>query len=374
MIPVSMPEIDYSEIAGKKIECPSECGMCCLCQPEILPQEMGFFRNNHPKSVTTSKTPDKHFCITMKKGHGSCSFLNNRRCSIYQNRPTFCRQFPYHFYVGDRISVELDLSCRGAWTGLGNDAVTEATGLAERSERRLNSAIREASQVYREFYGICKEAGVMSDVSTIRMALSANLMKFTDLAYVAKIMDRTLEEPKMDLENLAPDNQFDMKEMEDAARDAALESMSSDDPMSVPIYCDKDWNWNIFMASKDRIVWSVMNDDGDLEEKGSVNPMDIPLKPVEADGAEILAQYISILNGRESFLGNVYYTMDRLDYEDDLANTYYGCMCVTIVDLLWRASMLDHFFHTGMGAEGIREAIIFYDMDRLDAPTIGAFV
>jgi hypothetical protein len=27
-----------------------------------------------------------------------------------------------------------------------------------------------------------------------------------------------------------------------------------------------------------------------------------------------------------------------------------------------------------MGAEGIKEAIIFYDMDRLDAPTIGAFV
>ena len=34
----------------------------------------------------------------------------------------------------------------------------------------------------------------------------------------------------------------------------------------------------------------------------------------------------------------------------------------------------DHFFGFGMGAEGIREAIIFYDMDRLDAPTIGAFV
>ena len=374
MTPVSIPEIDYSEIAGKKIECPSECGMCCLCQPEILPQEMGFFRNNHPKSVTTSKTPDRHFCITMKKGHGSCSFLNNRRCSIYQNRPTFCRQFPYHFYVGDGVSVELDLSCRGAWTGEGNDAVAEAQELAERSEKRLNSALKEASQVYREFHAICKEAGVMSDVSTIRQALSANIMKFTDLAYIAKIMDRTLEEPKMDLENLSPDNKFDMKEMEDAARDTALESMASDDPMSVPVYCDKDWNWNMFMASKDKIVWSVMNDDGDLEEKGSVNPMDIPLRAPDADGAEVLAQYISILNGRESFLGNVYYTMDRLDYEDDFANTYYGCMCVTIVDLLWRASMLDHFFHTGMGAEGIKEAIIFYDMDRLDAPTIGAFI
>jgi hypothetical protein len=36
--------------------------------------------------------------------------------------------------------------------------------------------------------------------------------------------------------------------------------------------------------------------------------------------------------------------------------------------------MLDHFFGTGMGERGMREAIIFYDMDRLDAPTIGAFV
>jgi hypothetical protein len=57
-----------------------------------------------------------------------------------------------------------------------------------------------------------------------------------------------------------------------------------------------------------------------------------------------------------------------------MANTYYGSLAVTIMDLLWRASLLDHFFGFGMGAECIREAIIFYDMDRLDAPTIGAFV
>ena len=37
-------------------------------------------------------------------------------------------------------------------------------------------------------------------------------------------------------------------------------------------------------------------------------------------------------------------------------------------------SMLDHFFHFGNGAEAMREAIIFYDMDRLDAPTIGAYI
>ena len=41
---------------------------------------------------------------------------------------------------------------------------------------------------------------------------------------------------------------------------------------------------------------------------------------------------------------------------------------------MWRAALLDRFFGTGFGARGIKEAIIFYDMDRLDAPAIGAFV
>ncbi|MDR2699033.1 MAG: YkgJ family cysteine cluster protein, partial [Candidatus Methanoplasma sp.] len=89
---------------------------------------------------------------------------------------------------------------------------------------------------------------------------------------------------------------------------------------------------------------------------------------------EVLKGYISILNQRDSFLGNVFSLMDAVDYEDDMANAYYGCLSTTILDILWRASMLDHFFGIGMGERGIREAIIFYDMDRLDAPTIGAFV
>ena len=172
---MSMPEIDYSEVMGKKVECPEQCGMCCLCQPEVLPQEVPFFRTNHPKSLIRSKSQDRHFCLTMKKGHGSCGFLNGRRCDIYPDRPTFCRQFPYHFYVSDKIHVELDLSCRGAWTGKGNDAAEEARQLAEASEKRLEKALKEATSVYRDFYSICRDAGVMSDVSMIRMALSMNL-------------------------------------------------------------------------------------------------------------------------------------------------------------------------------------------------------
>ena len=66
--------------------------------------------------------------------------------------------------------------------------------------------------------------------------------------------------------------------------------------------------------------------------------------------------------------------MDENGYEDDMTNSYYGCLSVTVMDLMWRMSLLDHFMGTGCGADGMREAIMFFDMDRLDAPAIGAFV
>lgn len=367
-------EIDYSEVTGKLSECPPQCGMCCLCQPEVLPEERNFFRTKFPKAMVKSKCEDQHFALAMKKGKGSCVFLNGRRCDIYANRPTFCRQFPFHFYVSDRVRVELDLSCRGVWSGNGTDAAIEARSLAEASERRISAALKEATAVYKEFYSICKETGVMSDPSMLRMSVSENLSKFTGLAYLAKVMDLSLEEPKMTLDGLTPDTKFEMKELEEAARDASMGSMGSDDPLSVPVYCDKDWNWNMFMARDNTIEWTVMDDDGEMRHKGFVDAREIELREPDEDGKQVLAEYISVLNGRDSFLGSVFYNMDQLSYEDDMANSYYGSLSVTILDLLWRASMLDHFMGTGMGAEGIREAIIFYDMDRLDAPTIGAFV
>ena len=367
-------EIDYSEVTGKKAECPPQCGMCCLCQPEVLPEERAFFRTKYPKALVKSKCEDQHFALAMKNGKGSCVFLNGRRCDIYQNRTTFCRQFPFHFYVSDRIRVELDLSCRGVWSGNGEDAIIEAKKLAADSERRLSLALKEASAVYKEFYSICRETGVMSDPSQLRMSVSENIHNFTSLAYLAKVLNMSLEEPKMTLSGLTGDPKYDPKELDEAARDASLESMGSDDPLSVPVYCDMDWNWNMFMANENTIEWAVMDDDGNMHHKGFVDARDIEIKEPDEEGKRVLAEYISVLNGRDSFLGSVFYNMDQLGYEDDMANTYYGSMAVTILDLLWRASLLDHFFGFGMGAEGIREAIIFFDMDRLDAPTIGAFV
>jgi hypothetical protein len=130
----------------------------------------------------------------------------------------------------------------------------------------------------------------------------------------------------------------------------------------------------MFMAANDRIEWLVMDDAGDMHHKDFADAGKIRLKVPDADGKKVLIDYVNTLNQRDSFMGSVFSVMDMNGYEDDMTNSYFGSMAVTVMDLLWRMSMLDHFMGTGVGAEGMREAIIFYDMDRLDAPTIGAFV
>ena len=367
-------EVDYSEVIGKKVDCPSECGMCCLCQPEVLPEERAFFRNNHPEHLVKVNGDVPYFALALKKGRGSCVFLKNRRCTVYDHRTTYCRQYPYHIYASDRVQVELDLSCRGAWMGTGNDAMAEAKEIVSRADKRIIESLKESKAVYKEFFSICKEAGVYQDPSMLRMSVSENISMFTDLAYLSRIMDMSQIEPVMSLSGLQPEPRLDMEAMEEAGRDLAMESMSSDDPLSVPVYCDKDWNWNMFMAVDGKIEWMAMDDEGELHHKAFADANDIRLRVPDAEGMRVMADYVNVLNSRDSFMGSVFSLMDQNGYEDDMANAYYGCLAVTMMDLLWRMSMLDHFMGIGSGADAVREAIIFYDMDRLDAPAIGAYV
>jgi len=369
------PNIDYSELAGWKMECLPQCGLCCLCQAEVLPPERPFFRKNHPRQLVKKDQPHSHLALALKKGKGSCVFLEDRRCSIYADRPAFCRQFPFHFHVGERVKVELDLSCRGLWTDNGSDAVVEARQLADIAMDRLAKAMKQAGSVYSEFHENCRIAGVYADPDVLRRQTKERLERFTELGFLGQLMLASYDDPEMGLQD-ADDKEFhyDYQELEEAAREAALGSMASQDPVNIPVYCDGQWNWNLFMAHKDGIDWKVLTEEGDLQHRGFVQASQVGLLPLQPDGELLLRRYVGILNQRDSFLGNVYHLVDHFGYEDHVSNVYFGSMAVTVVDLIWRASMLSHFFGHKLDADGIREAIIFYDMDRLDAPTIGAFV
>lgn len=368
-------EVDYSEVAGRKAECLDGCGLCCMCQPEVLPAERPFFKKNFPNCLVRSRTPDHYQALALKQDRGPCVFLDgNRRCRVYDHRTAYCRQFPYHIYVSDRVKVELDLSCRGLWSGKGVSALDEAKAIVAAADDRIRETLPEAAEVYRQFFDACREAGVMEDPSMLRMSVSASLGSFTDLGFLSRILSMSEIEPQMSLAGTQRDAQPDLAALEEAARTAALESLASDDPLSVPIYGAEDLSWNVFMVDDDTLEWMIADDEGEFHHQAFVKASEIPLKPLEPDGQKVLADYVQTLNGRDSFLGSVYYLVDANGYEDDLANAYYGSLATAVLDVLWRASLLDTFFHTGMGARGIREAVIFYDMDRLDAPAIGAFV
>ena len=369
-------DVDYSETVGRRAECPDGCGMCCLCQPEILPFEEPFFRKNHPASVCRTKGPDAYTAIKLKKNRGSCVFLgeDTRRCAIYEHRTTYCRQFPYHIYVSDRVQVELDLSCRGLWTGKGADARSEAESLVNAADKRIREAIPEAAEVYRQFYGYAREAGVMRDTSYLRMTVSECISRFTDKDFLYRVLEASSDLPNMMISDAMKQSRTDMGALDSAAREAALESLSTDDPVSMPVYCSPDYAWNVFSADGGKIEWLNVGDDGEFRHRGFADAEDIALPDVSTVGIGVLSDYISVLNARDSFMGSVFFLEDANGYEDDLTNAYYGSLASAILDVMWRASLLDHFFGTGFGADGIREAVMFYDMDRLDAPAIGAFV
>jgi hypothetical protein len=94
----------------------------------------------------------------------------------------------------------------------------------------------------------------------------------------------------------------------------------------------------------------------------------------EGGGVDAFTSYLSTVNRRESMLGYAYYLVDDYGYEDPVANTYYGAMAAAALDLLWRSSLVAHLRNGKLDRQGMIEGIIAYDMDRLDAPTIGAFL
>ena len=67
------PRVDLSPLEGWKIECLDNCQLCCLCQPELLPQEESWFGENYPDQVEVIHQPHEHMAIRMKKGWTSDS-------------------------------------------------------------------------------------------------------------------------------------------------------------------------------------------------------------------------------------------------------------------------------------------------------------
>ncbi len=368
-------DVDLSELEGKKFTCYEECGLCCLCQAEVLPEEVPFFKKNYPKNIVQKTEPHRHTALALKNKEGPCIFLApNRRCTIYQNRPHYCRQFPFHIYAGERVQMELDLSCRGVWGNSGEDALVVGANMVSDHLEELREYLPQSQAVYRDFVNNCKEAGTYKSPELLRKKFKEKIPLMMNLQYLAKILDLSSDDEEMELPEGVEGREYSKKELEISAMETGVESLIAEDIYSAPVYCDPRNRWNVFMAEDDEIEWAVMGDDGVLTPAGKIDPQKVPLLAPEGDGIQVFLDYLNTLNNRDSSMGYAYYLVDDYGYEDYVANAYYGMMATAALDVLWRASLIAHINEWKLDASGMREGIIAYDMDRLDAPTIGAFL
>jgi len=369
--------LDLSELEGRSFDCIDDCQLCCLCQAELLPQEEQYFKRNFPQRVVTRRIPHRHTALALKQGSGPCTFLDDRRCSIYPNRPHYCRQFPFHLHLMDRVQVSLDLSCRGAWAGRGEDAIPLGLNLVKENERQLRRGLEEAREVHRQFLVNCREAGIEPSPKELRARFKAVSHHIADLSFLGWVLDQSVEDGPLVLDQHPDDLKLDesrAEELRQAAMEVSLESLSSEDPLSSPVYCDPQGKWWVFISSEGELDMYQLLEDGGMERVRGVDPKQVPLLAPKGLGAKLFEDYLNILNRRDSVLGHAYYLLDDYGYDDELPNVYYGMLASSGLDLLWRASLIAHINGGALDENGVREGIIFYDMDLLDAPTIGAFM
>ena len=377
-------EIDYSEVDGRSYRCIDGCALCCLCQPELLPDEERKFRKD-PKLadgvVGRHISPEvKGAAIKLRGAHGSCNFLRNRRCTIYQDRPHFCRAFPISVFVGWRVQLNANFSCRGM--GLEGEKLSDLarTLVVEYGRERLGSEVRDAKGVFTEFVRNTRDAWISQSFSSVRGAGHALADEFVDELGLSRIL--TYAEHGRTRQN-APANEIAKSvrrtEAEADTEERALidgtELFDLPDLSLLPIYIDEANSWRIFRLVGRDIVGYDLDEEGSTRELSRTSPSEIGLLPLEPDGRNAMKDYLGLVNSRDCFLGHAAYLSDMDSYEFNFAQTYLGALATNSLDLWWRASFLASLEKKGsLSARDVKEGIVFFDMDLLDLPTIGAFI
>lgn len=377
-------EVDLSELRGRTYTCIDDCALCCLCQPELLPDEEDSFRKDPrllPGIADRHISPDvKGAAISLRGDHGACYFLRGKRCSIYEERPHFCRSFPLNVFVGWRVQVNVNLSCRGV--GLqGEDLEADGRRLMdEYGQDRLRDEVRASKAVFDEFIGNARDASVAQSFSSVRQAAELLQDELTDMIGLSRIM--TYAEHGRMRQNSSPiDIVRKVRETEaeaDVAERAMMDGIELFDLPGLsllPVYVDEDLVWSIFRLVDKDIVGYRLAEDGGTSEFCRTDPSSVDLLPVNPEGRTHFGRYIQLVNGRDCFMGHAAHLCNLEDYEYSFAQVYLGAMANNAVDLWWRSSLLAALKGShSLGPEEMREGIVFFDMDLLDLPTIGAFI
>lgn len=342
--------IDARELTGLRYSCLEGCGFCCTFTPEVATDELARLRSRFP-GLPVVRTEERAR-LAFQGGCGACTLLKARRCTAYDDRPAHCRYFPFHVHFGPAPEVIVNRSCRGVEPAPGGDLsseyATQVTSVAPPEEWARH--LREATDVYEEFEAAAEVEGVWGDVDAAiaeLLAMGPSLLTPDGLAEVvgAWAVSALVED--------------------------AWEPFLADDPVARPFYLTSDLRWLSFRLSKSLVAVEEMQEDGSLTPVDRVvRPVGLPrLSPAVLEGLHGALRHLA---GRGVFKGQVYATVDDLDYEVPVEDAAGARLFEVAVELVVRAGLLKAL---GVPEEKLaEEAWRFEDSAFLDHPTIGGWL
>ena len=103
--------------------CPSHCcdGREGTVLSEILLEDFSSISKNFPIVFTFGSLGYLKANILFSNGKDFCPYVNEYKCSIYENRPEICRLYPLSRSIEDKIYI--DINCQAVNSGAGEKIV-----------------------------------------------------------------------------------------------------------------------------------------------------------------------------------------------------------------------------------------------------------
>jgi Fe-S-cluster containining protein len=116
----------------------TNCGSCCRIQPpEVDLNEQKRIESKGQHNFLSA--PDEAGLRWIKrKKDGSCFFLEDNKCKIYEDRPAICRLEPFtivdYNYAQKRIELQLNFPFSCACSGVSEDGVLKVEEIARAAQ------------------------------------------------------------------------------------------------------------------------------------------------------------------------------------------------------------------------------------------------
>ena len=380
-------EIDTSEVEKYSLVCFEGCALCCLCQAELVGAENEFFSNDPKLSLdVTDRTifglETGNSFLKLKDDRGSCSFLKHRICAIYKYRPIYCRLFPVHIYVGGRVQLVVNLSCRG---------------LNENNEGISGKKLAEEALVFADHFGlgdaaseidsVMKEFGKEHRVDALSRKriqdISGTLLRrFGFKRFVELIMAYASSETLFSgqSEELANHlKEIPKMSLGKAALEGAKNVFSVKESVRLPVWTDNEMRWIVCRMSDGKITMNTMTERGELEQVGELEVKEVGLKDMTDKGEKRMNEYAVAIIRRDLTYDYASYLMESGGENDRgekrILKNYLGTLGTILMDFWWWAGLLSSF----RGKKKIdhisaTDGIHAYDMHYLDLPSLGGFL